>query len=54
MTISPESCTEDGGSDVFVQIPEPGKRYRVVLGIYRDSELEDRVALTETDPFRGW
>lgn len=53
MTISPEACTEDGGSDVFVQIPARGKRYRVVLEIYRDRKLEDRVALTETDPFRG-
>ena len=35
------------------QIPARGKRYRVVLEIYRDRKLEDRVALTETDPFRG-
>ena len=53
MTLRPEACAEDGGADVFVQIPEPGKRYRVVLEIYRDRELKDRIALTETDPFRG-
>ena len=53
MTFSPDSCTEDGGKDVFMQIPEPGKRYRVVLEPYRDKALKDRIALTESDPFRG-
>jgi hypothetical protein len=53
MTFSPAACTEDGGKDVFMQIPEPGKRYRVVLELYRDKGLTDRIALTESDPFRG-
>ena len=53
MTVSPESCSETGGKDLFVQIPIRGKRYRVVLELYRDDALVDRVALAETDPFRG-
>jgi hypothetical protein len=53
MTVSPESCSETGGKDLFVQIPIPGKRYRVVLELYRDDALVDRIALAETDPFRG-
>ena len=53
MTVSPESCSETGGKDLFVQIPNPGKRYRVVLELYRDEALVDRLALAETDPFRG-
>jgi hypothetical protein len=52
-TVSPESCSETGGKDLFVQIPVPGKRYRVVLELYRDEALVDRIALAETDPFRG-
>ena len=53
MTFSPEACTEDGGKDVFMQIPEPGKRYSVVLELYRDKALKERIALTESGPFRG-
>jgi hypothetical protein len=53
MAVSPESCSETGGKDLFVQIPVPGKRYRVVLELYRGDSLADRLALTETDPFRG-
>jgi hypothetical protein len=53
MAVSPESCSETGGKDLFVQIPVPGKRYRVVLELYRGDSLVDRLALTETDPFRG-
>lgn len=53
MTVSPDSCSETGGKDLFVQIPQPRARYRVVLELYRDDALVDRLALTETDPFRG-
>lgn len=55
MTFTPDACSEGGGKDLFVTIPEPGKRYRVVLELYRDRDpdLGDRIALTETEPFRG-
>jgi len=55
MTFTPDACSEGGGKDLFVMIPEPGRRYRVVLELYRDRDpdLGDRIALTETEPFRG-
>lgn len=53
MTVTPDACSEGGGKDLFLQIPDPGKRYRVVLELYRSGGLEDRLALTETVPFRG-
>lgn len=52
-TVTPDACSEGGGKDLFVQIPAPRKRYRVVLELYRNQHLNDRVALTETDIFRG-
>ena len=51
--VSPDSCTESGGQDLFVLIPKPGKRYRVVLELYRNARRDDRVALTQTVTFRG-
>jgi hypothetical protein len=55
LTFTPEACSEGGGKDLFVTIPAPGRRYRVVLELYRDRDpnLGDRIALTETEPFRG-
>ena len=55
MTFTPEACSEGGGKDLFVTIPQPGRRYRVVLELYRDRDpdLGDRIALTETEPVRG-
>jgi hypothetical protein len=53
MIVSPDSCAESGGKDLFVLIPTPGKRYRVVLELYRDARRDDRVALTQTAAFRG-
>ena len=52
-TVTPETCSEVGGKDLFVQIPNPRARYRVVLELYRDRSLRDRLTLTETPPFRG-
>jgi hypothetical protein len=52
-TVTPQTCSEAGGRDLFVSIPNPRARYRVVLELYRDRRLRDRVALTETAPFRG-
>jgi hypothetical protein len=52
-TVTPETCSEVGGKDLFLQIPNPGVRYRVVLELYRTPALRDRLTLTETAPFRG-
>jgi len=53
MLVSPDSCTETGGKDLFVPIPDPKKRYRVVLELYREQQLRDRLALEETPIFSG-
>jgi hypothetical protein len=53
LTVTPDACSESGGHDLFVQIPTQGKRYRVVLELYRTARLEDRLALTETAIFHG-
>lgn len=52
-TVTPDACAQGGGKDLFMQIPAPGRRYRVVLELYRNEHLNDRVALTETEIFRG-
>jgi hypothetical protein len=50
----PGSCSETGGNDVFVEIPEGARRrYQIVLELFRDDKLADRVALTRTAVFRG-
>jgi hypothetical protein len=51
--VTPDACSVTGGQDLFVQIPDRKKRYRVVLEMYRDLDLEDRLALAETPVFRG-
>jgi len=51
--IYPSTCTKTGGRDVFVPILDPGKRYRVVLELYKGTTFDDRVALYETRTFRG-
>jgi len=53
LLVTPDSCSETGGKDLFVPIPNPRKRYRVVLELYRDEQLRDRLALDETPIFRG-
>lgn len=53
MVVTPDACTETGGKDLFVLIPSPGKRYRVVLELYRSARRDDRLALTQTAVFRG-
>jgi hypothetical protein len=53
MIVTPDACTESGGKDLFVLIPSQGKRYRVVLELYRNAQRDDRVALTQTVVFRG-
>jgi hypothetical protein len=50
----PGSCSETGGNDVFVEIPEGARRrYQIVLDLFRDEQLADRIALTRTAVFRG-
>jgi hypothetical protein len=51
--VTPDACSETGGQDLFVQIPDRRKRYRVVLELYRSRDLEDRLALAETPIFSG-
>jgi hypothetical protein len=51
--IHPSTCKTSGGKDVWVPIPEHGKRYRLVLELYRGATFEDRVALFETPTFHG-
>jgi hypothetical protein len=53
MTVTPDSCSEGGGKDLFVPIDDPRKRYRIVLELYRSPDLDERVALTETAVFRA-
>ena len=51
--VTPDSCSESGGKDLFVPILDRKKRYRVVLELYRDRNLQDRLALEETPIFSG-
>jgi len=53
LPINPDTCTQTGGKDAFVPIPEHGKRYRLVLELYRGSTFDDRIALFETPTFHG-
>jgi hypothetical protein len=51
MTVRPQNCTQTGGKDLFVPVPRSGRRYRVVLELYRDKSLDERLALTQSEPF---
>ena len=51
--VTPDRCSETGGQDIFVQIPDRRKRYRVVLEMYRSTDPEDRLALADTPIFSG-
>jgi hypothetical protein len=53
MTVTPDGCSESGGKDLFVPIPDPGQRYRVVLELFRNARQDDRLALLETAIFRS-
>lgn len=53
MTVHPENCTQTGGKDLFLTIPAPNRRYVVVLEIYRDKRRQERLALVQSEPFRG-
>ncbi|WP_028061007.1 hypothetical protein [Candidatus Solirubrobacter pratensis] len=51
--VTPTTCSESGGQDLFLPTPDRHKRYRAILELYRDSSLTDRLDLTETVIFRG-
>jgi hypothetical protein len=53
MTVKPDACTENGGKDLWVLIPDPRKRYRIVLELYGSSTRDNRLALFETSIFHG-
>jgi hypothetical protein len=53
MTVTPDGCSEGGGRDLFVAIPDARKRYRVVFELYRDANLTERLALFHTPIFHG-
>jgi hypothetical protein len=53
MTVKSSHCGDSGGYDLFIQVPERNTRYRVLLELFRDDALNDRLDLMETDAFRG-
>lgn len=53
MIVSPDSCSESGGKDLFVHTPSTRQRYRVVLELYRNPQRTNRLALFETATFHG-
>jgi hypothetical protein len=53
MLVTPDACSTSGGKDLFVPIPDTRRRYRVVLELYREERLQDRLALEETPIFSG-
>ena len=53
MTVKPNSCTENGGKDLWVLVPDPRKRYRIVLELYGNATRDNRLALMETSIFHG-
>jgi hypothetical protein len=53
MTVKPSHCGDSGGHDLFIQVPERTGRYRVLLELFRDEALNDRLDLIETAAFRS-
>jgi hypothetical protein len=53
MTVKPDACTENGGKDLWVLIPDSRKRYRIVLELYQSTTRDNRLALMETPIFHG-
>jgi hypothetical protein len=39
------------GDDAFIAIPRGSSRYRVLLELFRDRELTERISLFESAPF---
>lgn len=38
---------------MFLTITRPGRRYMVVLELHRDERMQHRLALLQSEPFRG-
>ena len=53
MTVKPAHCADKGGYDLFVPIPDQKRRYRVMLELFRDRRLDERLDLVETEVFHG-
>jgi hypothetical protein len=53
LRIAPTACSQTAGNTLFVQIPDPHRRYEVVLELYVGEDLTDRVALAQTAIFHG-
>jgi hypothetical protein len=53
MTVKPDACTTNGGKDLWVLVPSPRKRYRIVLELYQSTRRDNRLALMETSIFHG-
>jgi hypothetical protein len=53
MTVRPEHCGDAGGYDLFIPIPDRDRRYRVMLELFTNSKLNDRLDLVETSVFRN-
>jgi hypothetical protein len=51
--IRPTGCSDTGGRDLFVNVPDAGKRYRIVLELFRDADRTDRLALAQSEIFIG-
>ncbi|HEV7807159.1 MAG TPA: hypothetical protein VGO80_15160 [Solirubrobacteraceae bacterium] len=51
-TVSPDTCDEVVGRDIFTPVDHGRKRYRVVLELFREgSQGDERLALTQTAIF---
>jgi hypothetical protein len=48
----PAACSDQGGYDAFIAVPHAHRRYRILLELFRDTKLRERVSLLETAPFR--
>jgi hypothetical protein len=53
MTVEPNRCRDGSGYDLFVPIPNRTRRYRIMLELFRDRSLQDRLDLVETKVFTG-
>jgi hypothetical protein len=52
-TIHPNSCSDRRGYDLWITIPDRSRRYRVLLELYNNESLSDRIDLIETETFHG-
>jgi hypothetical protein len=53
LSFTPTQCSQATGSVLFVPVPHPRLRYKVVLELYPGQGFTDRLALAETAVFPG-